>query len=135
MCQWEGPEGKIIIKTPEEAAKNIEHCPECDAIALIPIAEKKGKTLEEVAKIFRQESGVVKAVDDPWVHRSAKMRCGTCMWFVAKEPPRIEVLFGVKPPKAKIGRCRRHAPAMSGYPVVYVNDWCGDHKLDEEKLA
>jgi hypothetical protein len=32
-----------------------------------------------------------------------------------------------------IGRCRKHAPTMSGYPAVYMNDWCGDHKLDENK--
>lgn len=43
------------------------------------------------------------------------------MWFVEK--------------KAEIGRCRRHAPTMNGYPVVYRNDWCGDHKFDEEKVA
>jgi hypothetical protein len=24
---------------------------------------------------------------------------------------------------------------MSGYPVVYDNDWCGDHKLDENSIA
>jgi len=23
---------------------------------------------------------------------------------------------------------------MSGYPVVFVNDWCGEHRLDENKL-
>jgi hypothetical protein len=33
-----------------------------------------------------------------------------------------------------VGRCRRHAPTMSGFPVVYEDDWCGDHKLDETKL-
>lgn len=33
-----------------------------------------------------------------------------------------------------IGRCRRHAPTMAGFPVVFVTDWCGDHKLDEEKV-
>jgi len=53
---------------------------------------------------------------DPWVHRSSMMSCGTCMWFVAK---------------GALGRCRRHAPTMSGYPVVFPSDWCGDHKLDE----
>ena len=31
------------------------------------------------------------------------------------------------------GRCRRHAPTMQGYPAVFGNDWCGDHKLDENK--
>ena len=55
---------------------------------------------------------------DPWKHRSVGMRCSTCMWYVPKGD-------------SNIGRCRRHAPTMNGYPVVYDNDWCGDHKLDE----
>jgi hypothetical protein len=33
-----------------------------------------------------------------------------------------------------LGRCRRHAPTMSGFPVMYDTDWCGDHKIDEEKV-
>jgi hypothetical protein len=60
--------------------------------------------------------------NDPWEHRNANMKCKTCMWFVEK-------VGG-----AAIGRCRRHAPTMNGYPVVFVTDWCGDHKLDETKL-
>lgn len=56
---------------------------------------------------------------DPWIHRDQGMRCSTCMWFVEK---------GV------LGRCRRRAPTMNGYPVVYPTDWCGDHKLDENKV-
>lgn len=55
--------------------------------------------------------------NDPWQHRSEGMRCQTCMWYTPK--------------KDDIGRCRRHAPTMNGYPVVYVTDWCGDHKLNE----
>lgn len=58
------------------------------------------------------------APQDPWQHRAQHMRCATCMWFAPKA--------------GTIGRCRRHAPTMSGYPVVYVTDWCGDHKLNEE---
>jgi hypothetical protein len=58
---------------------------------------------------------------DPWEHRAKGMRCATCMWFVEKRSDLI-------------GRCRRHAPSMNGYPVVYTHDWCGDHKLDESKL-
>lgn len=57
---------------------------------------------------------------DPWRHRSAGMRCKTCMWFVPKNEA--------------VGRCRRHAPTMNGFPAVYEADWCGDHKLDETKL-
>jgi hypothetical protein len=53
---------------------------------------------------------------DPWAHRSEGMRCKTCMWFVHKV-------------ESGNGRCRRHAPTMSGYPVVFPTDWCGDHKL------
>lgn len=65
---------------------------------------------------------------DPWKHRSEGMRCRTCMWFVAKEPT-----GACKPDIKIVGRCRRHAPSMSGYPVTYQTDWCGDHRLDENK--
>ena len=67
------------------------------------------------------------AQNDLWKHRSSGMRCGTCMWFVEK------VTNAVQREDHVIGRCRRHAPTMNGYPVVYSDDWCGDHKLDEEK--
>lgn len=59
--------------------------------------------------------------NDNWEHRSKGMACLTCMWFVPKKND------GTWP----IGRCRRHAPTMNGYPVVFETDWCGDHKLDE----
>ncbi len=65
---------------------------------------------------------------DPWKHRSSGMKCATCMWHVTKiaTPDRGE--------GQKLGRCRRHAPTMNGYPAVFETDWCGDHKLDENKL-
>jgi len=65
---------------------------------------------------------------DPWAHRYEGLRCKTCMWFAPKRPaePRVAI---------DIGRCRRHAPTMTGYPVVFVNDWCGDHKLNENALG
>ena len=67
--------------------------------------------------------------DDPWKHRSKGMRCATCMFFVTKEgQPSVDADRG------PLGRCRRHAPTMSGYPAVFALDWCGDHKLDEKKL-
>lgn len=65
---------------------------------------------------------------DNWKHRSKGMRCGTCMFFVVKEPtgpqPATEgdVLFG---------RCRKNAPTLNGWPSVFGTDWCGQHKLDE----
>jgi len=58
--------------------------------------------------------------DDPWAHRSEEMRCKTCMWYVEK---RTAIAVSEK----SIGRCRRHAPTMNGYPV-------GDHKLNENAL-
>jgi hypothetical protein len=63
---------------------------------------------------------------DPWAHRSDGMRCKTCMWFVPKEAnDRI----------TDLGRCRRHAPSATGFVPVFVNDWCGDHRLDENRVA
>ncbi len=62
---------------------------------------------------------------DPWAQRSMGMKCKTCMWYVEKQTTLMRV--------AAVGRCRRHAPTMSGYPVVYESDWCGDHKVDELK--
>jgi hypothetical protein len=34
----------------------------------------------------------------------------------------------------KIGRCRRNAPTIKGFPVVFPFDWCGEHKIDENKI-
>jgi len=66
--------------------------------------------------------------NDPWRHRNKRMFCLTCVWYVEK----------IKDERSKntvpIGRCRRHAPTMNGYPVVFEMDWCGDHKLDENKF-
>jgi hypothetical protein len=75
---------------------------------------------------------------DPWKHRSVGMRCRTCLFFVRKD---AELRVGTPcspdspvPPQKVVGRCRRHAPTMNGYPVVFDDDWCGDHKLDENKV-
>jgi len=57
---------------------------------------------------------------DNWKHRSKNMLCNTCMWYVPKTD--------------KIGRCRKNAPSISGWPVMRPTDFCGEHKLDEEKL-
>lgn len=69
-------------------------------------------------------------VKDPWKHRSSNMVCVTCMWNVAKGGGQSMS----DPTKKQLGRCRRHAPTMDGYPVVFADDWCGDHKLDETKV-
>jgi hypothetical protein len=84
---------------------------------------------------------------DPWAHRSAGLRCDTCMWYVAKQRQSVARIhetdskgnpIGAGEPfptlsVGTIGRCRRRSPTISGYPGVYPTDWCGDHKLDETK--
>jgi len=52
------------------------------------------------------------------------------MFFVLKDAAKLTV---DDTKKGQLGRCRRHAPTMSGHPAVYQSDWCGDHKLDENK--
>lgn len=64
---------------------------------------------------------------DNWKHRSSGMICASCMWFVLKVEDKRE-------DDRQLGRCRRHAPTLSGYPAVFKKDWCGDHKLDENKI-
>lgn len=66
---------------------------------------------------------------DAWKHRARRMKCQTCMWYVYKS--RLVPSMG---DADRLGRCRRHAPTISGYPVVFEYDWCGDHKLDENKV-
>jgi len=62
--------------------------------------------------------------DDPWKHRSKGLKCKTCMWFVKKENSN----------DSTVGRCRKNAPTMGGYPVVLETDWCGAHRLNENAL-
>ncbi len=78
----------------------------------------------EVTK--QAQAGSICQKDDPWIHRYKNMLCVTCMWYVIKSSP----ILG----KKTLGRCRRRCPTLNGYPVVYTEDWCGDHKLDETKL-
>jgi hypothetical protein len=58
-----------------------------------------------------------KASDDNWQHRADGMRCRTCMAFARKQ--------------GKVGRCRARPPTLRGFPVVFEDDWCLGHKLDE----
>lgn len=52
---------------------------------------------------------------DKW-DRKTGFCCAMCAYFAPKD--------------ATFGRCRRHAPTLAGYPVVYAeSDWCGDHKI------
>ena len=69
---------------------------------------------------------------DKWKDRATTMRCISCMFFAPKTPTMAHE--GDEDPPTIIGRCRRHAPTMNGYPVVYPKDWCGDHKLNENAI-
>ena len=80
-----------------------------------------------IGSLFPEQQA--KQIADPWIHRSSGMRCRTCIWFVPKAYDRP-----TKPEAPIVGRCRRHAPSMGGYPVVYQTDWCGDHRIDENKV-
>jgi hypothetical protein len=71
--------------------------------------------------------------EDNWKHRSKGMRCATCMYYV----PKSVITREIENPRSHnsgVGRCRRRAPTMNGWPVMHEGDWCGDHKLDEEKI-
>ena len=70
---------------------------------------------------------LTKPDNDPRMYRVKRMLCSTCMWFVAKDTEQ-----GADPPK--LGRCRRHAPTMGGYPLAFLNDYCGDHRMDENAI-
>lgn len=70
-------------------------------------------------------------MSDSWKHRSANMLCNSCMWFVEKALPACTIVKEGDKIRSEVGRCRRHDPTMNGYPVVFMNDWCGDHKLNE----
>ena len=72
--------------------------------------------------------------NDPWKHRSKGMRCATCMWFVLKEQSEPDTTETRPSTKENLGRCRRHAPTSNGFVPVYGVDWCGDHRLDENKI-
>lgn len=78
---------------------------------------------------------VDEADQDPWAHRHKNMRCTTCMWFVSKVITTDKGFLAMLEKKKWVGRCRKHAPTLGGYPVVFSTDWCGDHKLDERSLA
>lgn len=102
-------------------------------------AKREMKPTAKEAKLERAYPGQVErevpsrpvfSAPDNWKHRAKGMICGPCRFFVeskADNPMRGEE------GEPLFGRCRRHAPTMSGWPVMFGTDWCGDHKLDENK--
>lgn len=61
--------------------------------------------------------------DDNWKHRSAGMKCESCMYFVLKTG------------EGGLGRCRKNAPTNTGFVPVYTDDWCGQHRMDGTKAV
>uniref|UniRef100_A0A6M3J9Z7 Uncharacterized protein n=1 Tax=viral metagenome TaxID=1070528 RepID=A0A6M3J9Z7_9ZZZZ len=77
---------------------------------------------------------MVARVGGPWKRRAVGMKCRTCMWFAPRAVMKTRSEGASEfAAEGLVGRCRRHAPALGGYPAVFSSDWCGDHKLDEEK--
>jgi len=66
-------------------------------------------------------------ISDPWAGRFEEMRCQTCVNFC----PKGNVVSMIK---GQFGRCRRNAPTMKGFSIVWGKDWCGEHRLDENKI-
>lgn len=78
---------------------------------------------------------------DKW-DRITDFGCSSCMFYVPKKEHSVSGGLGLpsnpKPGCAiyettaavvvEEGRCRRNAPTMKGYPVVFAEDWCGEHK-------
>jgi len=57
--------------------------------------------------------------DDNW-QDLATFCCGTCFYWVPK---------GMAAGK-DLGRCRHDPPkVILGWPAVFADDWCGQHKL------
>ena len=85
-----------------------------------------------VAKLdtSRTGAGGVSAQEDNWKHRSKGMHCETCVCFVRKDN-QYKICHA---DTGCLGRCRRHAPTLYGWPAVFENDWCFDFKMDEEKI-
>ena len=69
---------------------------------------------------------------DNWKHRSIKMKCLTCMWWVEKK--QANRLVEGETAGLKIGSCRKNAPKIDGWPAVFETDCCFDHKLDKNKI-
>lgn len=54
---------------------------------------------------------------DNWKDKATGMICSTCTNYAPKNE--------------YIGRCRRNAPTMKGFPPVFPSDWCGEHKMND----
>lgn len=67
---------------------------------------------------------------DNWKHRSKGMLCNSCIWFVLK----VRDKGPVDSTNNTLGRCRKRCPSDKGWVPVFNIDWCGDHRLGENKI-
>ena len=109
---WDGPgphpEAEVV---PNDAGRLRRDCLDhAEQVSGAPVQDHLGK-LDRPADNWPSERGLGTHV------------CGTCMWFVRKAGSRDDEEKGV------LGRCRRHAPTLGGFPAVFESDFCGDHKL------
>ena len=94
---------------------------------------KHDSMYEELATT--SERAMKNANSDCWKDRKKGMVCSTCIFFVEKTP-----LFDYKSidmpvdSRGRFGRCRHNAPTIKGFVPGFESDWCGEHRLDENKL-
>ncbi|MBU8921309.1 MAG: hypothetical protein KOO63_05770 [Bacteroidales bacterium] len=87
--------------------------------------KKQGARIKELRRKESGEDSILHSIEN----LSKGMKCSTCMYYVAKVGPQNTI-----PISPRVGRCRRNAPTMSGWPVMFDSDFCGNHKLDESKI-
>ncbi len=46
-----------------------------------------------------------------------KGTCDTCTWYHSIR-------------EDKSGQCRRYAPTINGWRIVYNDEWCGEHEVN-----
>ena len=63
---------------------------------------------------------------DRW-DRKTNFGCNSCMFFVPKRHGEFSLAVDD-------GRCRRNAPTLKGFLVVFIDDWCGEHKLGSNPI-
>lgn len=91
------------------------------------MCDEKSNLQDQEMKFIPESREEATRTQDNWVDRNLRMVCDKCIYFVEKKTGQIQRADHV------IGRCRRHAPTMSGWPVMYSSDWCGEYKIDENK--
>lgn len=61
--------------------------------------------------------------------------CSICTFFVRTDSYNHPEDTDQVASTMQVGNCRRHSPQSGiGWPIVKGSNWCGDHKLDHEKL-